>query len=161
MNLSEIEMLASRFRRGAEIAYAKGLFDERPFNDFPNACCGDATELVAQYLLDNDPSHTLRCRYIYGTYDYDDFENKFGHTWLEVNDGIIVDITANQRQFRDSKIFPQDAIVPCYVGMRNDFYSLFEENPHQSYRFCDLRCFPEEAYIRMKNIYDTIISCIP
>lgn len=158
MDIKEIERLASQFRRGAEIAKDRDLFDKQPFLDFPNACCGDATELLAQYLLDYDKA--IQCRYVYGVYRYDDFENIFGHAWLEVDGKIIVDITADQRQFRNERIFPASAAVPCYVGKKNAFYSLFEEDNRQCYRFYDLRCMPEVAYNRMKFLYDTIVSCM-
>lgn len=158
MNICEIERLAYLFRQGADRAKTRGDFDEQPFNDFPNACCGDVPELVAQFLLDYD--NTLKCRYVYGQYNYDDFDHKYGHAWLEVNDSIIVDIAADQRQFRDAEIFPVDATVPCYVGKKNAFYSLFEEAPRQSYRFYDLRQHPPVAYNRMKKLFDIITSCI-
>lgn len=61
MDIKDIERLASQIRRGAEIAKDRNLFYKQPFLDFPNACGGDATELLAQYLLDYD--NAIQCRY--------------------------------------------------------------------------------------------------
>lgn len=126
MDISEIKYLSSRFRRGIEIACDNRMFREQPFRDFPNACCGDAPELLAQYLMDNVSEQDFRYECVYGTYQYDDFENVFGHSWLVVNGSYIVDITADQRQFKDKKIFPQDGIQPCFVGTYSKFHSILK-----------------------------------
>lgn len=158
MMISEIEYLASRFRRGIEIAHRKKLFRTQPFNRFPNACCNDAPDLLAEYLMDHDLSHKMEYRCVHGHYDYDDFDNKFTHAWLEVNGNIIVDIAADQLQFGNSRIFPQNAFVPCFVGKESDFHSLFEiDNRRDIY---GLRCLGDTSYFRLKLIYDTIVKCI-
>ena len=74
MNINEITYWASKLRTGAEKAHRQRLFRSQPFNDFPNACCGDASDLLAQYLKEN---YDKRCQYqyVYGVYRYDDFEN--------------------------------------------------------------------------------------
>lgn len=135
MDIREIKYLSSRFRRGIEIAHGKRLFQKQPFSDFPNACCGDAPELLAQYLMDNDLSQNISCRTVHGTYRYNDFENIFGQSWLVVDGAYIVDITSDQRQFKNEHIFPQDAIQPCYVGTKSMFHSLFEIESSQCRNF--------------------------
>lgn len=160
MEIMEIKYLASRFRRGIEIAHEEHLFQKQPFLDFPNACCGDAPDLLAQYLMDNLSEQNISYRSVYGTYRYDDFENIFGHSWLVVDDLYIVDITADQRQFKNDRIFPQDAVQPCYVGTSSDFHSMFEIEPLQCQRFYGLRKLGECAYQRMKELYDVILNCI-
>ena len=108
MNIEEIRYLAARFWRGIEAAHDRNLFRKPPFSDFPNTCCGDAPELLAQYLLDSRIDQNIRYRYVYGTYRYEDIEDIpdiFGHSWLVVNNTYIVDITADQRQFKNERIF--------------------------------------------------------
>ena len=160
MNIREIEYLSACFRYGIEVAHEDRLFRERPFSDFPNACCGDAPDLLAQYLMDNIQNYVISCRCVYGTYRYDDFENIYGHSWLVVNDKIIVDITADQRQFKNEEIFPQDAVIPCYVGEKSKLHSLFEIEPSQCRNFYGLQNLGECSYKRMKKLYDTILKCI-
>ncbi len=160
MNIRTIRRLSSCFRRGIETAYKKGLFREQPFSDFPNACCGDAPELLAQYLMDNDLSKSIKCKCVYGVYRYDNFENIFGHSWLIVDDYCIVDITADQRQFKNKRMFPQDDIQPCYVGVDSTFHSMFEIEPIQCRDFYGLQYLSEHSYNRMKALYDIIVSCI-
>ena len=160
MDIREIKYWASRFRHGIETAHDKGMFRKQPFSDFPNACCGDAPELFAQYLIDNASDRNVRCRCIYGTYRYDDFENFFGHSWLVVDDLYIVDITADQRQFKNDRIFSQDAVQPCYVGTSSEFHSVFEIEPSQCRQFYGLKNLGEFSYQRMKELYDVILNCI-
>lgn len=160
MDISKIKHLSSRFRRGIEIAHEGRLFRKQPFIDFPNACCGDAPDLLAQYLMDNDSDQCIRCKIVYGTYRYDDFDNKFGHSWLVVDDTYIVDIAADQRQFKNERIFPQDAVQPCYVGISSEFHSMFEIEPFQCREFYGLRNYGEYSYQRMKELYDTILDCV-
>ena len=159
MSIGEIKYWASLFRAGAEKAHRQGLFKTQPFNDFPNACCGDAPELLAQFLTENyDSNSKYKC--VYGVFRYDDFENIFGHSWLVVNDCDIVDITSDQRQFKDARIFPQNAWVPCFVGRRSDFHSLFEIEPLQSKDFHGIDTMGRDTYLRLKTLYDTITQSI-
>lgn len=160
MDIREIEYLSSRFRRGIEMAHEERLFRKPPFSDFPNGCCGDTPELLAQYLIDNNTDRNIRCRCVYGTYRYDGFENIYGHKWLVVDASYIVDITADQGQFKNERIFPQDAIQPCYVGTNSKFHSLFEIDPFQCGEFYGLRNLGTCAYKRMKDLYDVILDCI-
>ena len=159
MSIDGITYWASRFRAGAEKAHRQRLFRSQPFNDFPNACCGDAPELLAQYLKENyDINSKYQC--VYGVYRYDDFDNIFGHSWLVVNDCIIVDITSDQRQFMNARIFPQNACVPCFVGKHSDFHSLFEMEPSQCRDFCGIETMGDFTFARLKTLYDIILQNI-
>lgn len=160
MEIRKIKYLAARFRYGIEVAHEERLFRKPPFADFPNACCGDAPELLAQYLMDNDPDQSISCKTVYGTYRYGDFENFFGHSWLVVDGTYIVDITADQRQFKNERVFPQDAIQPCFVGTNSKFHSMFEIEPFQCREFYGLQNLGEHSYQRMKELYDIISSCV-
>ena len=158
MTIKDIEYWASRFRRGIEIAHEENLFRTQPFNRFPNACCNDAPDLLAEYLLAHDLSHTMKCRCVYGYYDYDDFDYKFTHNWLEINGSIIVDIAADQQQFHNRRIFPQNAFRPCFVETESEFHSLFKVNSRRDIH--SLYYLGEFSYSRLKPIYDTIVECI-
>lgn len=159
MNINEITYWASKLRTGAEKAHRQRLFRSQPFNDFPNACCGDASDLLAQYLKEN---YDKRCQYqyVYGVYRYDDFENIFGHAWLMIDRKIIVDITSDQRQFQNSEIFPQNACVPCFVAEESKFHSLFEIEPSQCRNFYGIDAMGDYTYTRLKAIYDIIVQNI-
>ena len=160
MTIKEIECLASSFRRGIEIAHEERLFKTQPFLNFPNACCTDAPDLLAQYLMEHDLAHSIKCKYVCGTYDYDDYYHKFSHAWLEINGNIIVDITADQKQFQDEKIFPQNAFMPCFVGEYSKFHSLFRVCQSQCRDICDLRYLGDISCARMQALYETIVNCI-
>lgn len=165
MRIDKIKFLVAQFRKGAERTLADNQFKEQPFNRFPNACCGDAVWLVAQYLKEHDRESSIQYRYVYGIYDYDDFENRFGHAWLEViwpktKRKAIVDITSDQPQFRNTDIFPQCASVPYYVGGKNEFYSLFEVIPCQCSRIYGVDQLNGTEGNRMRKLYNTIVEHI-
>ena len=159
MKIDEIEYLARRFRAGVDRAHELRLFKNQPFNDFPNACCGDTPDLLAQYLMEHYHNN-IKYRSVYGTFRFDDFNEIFGHRWLVLNNRIIVDVTSDQRQFKNTEIFPQDANMPCFVGTNSDFHSLFEIVPDQCTDFYGLETMNECTYLRLKKLYDIIIENI-
>jgi hypothetical protein len=89
--IAEIRRLAQAFREGIEKAVESGDISSRTTKStmpyFPKGCCGVAIDLLAQYLLEKG-THT---RSVHGEYDFDDWENKFPHTWLETDGGVIID----------------------------------------------------------------------
>ena len=153
--MDEIFYWASQFRSGIENAKKNGFLSLCPFYDFPNACCGETPELLAQYLMENFDEN-CKYKYVYGVYRYDDFDNIFGHAWLEVDNSLIVDITADQRQFRNPKIFPQNAFVPCFAGVLSEFHELFEIESRQCFEILKNRCLDDST----KERYNTIVSQI-
>ena len=102
-NIAEIRRLAQAFREGIEKAVESGdissITTKTTMPYFPKGCCEIASDLLAQYLLEKG-THT---KSVHGEYDFDDWENKFPHTWLETDGGIIIDITADQ--FVGEKVF--------------------------------------------------------
>lgn len=160
MDIEEIKYWVLKFRKGTEKAFENDLFKEIPFSRFPNACCGDATHLLAQYLAENYDDDMRKYRYEFGEYRYDDFENIFQHAWLVFDNRIIVDITSDQKQFSNSKIFPQNAYVPCFVAESSEFHELFERVPLQCFEFYGIETMGEYSHTRLRRIYDTIIQNI-
>jgi len=85
--VTELTKLATEFRRMIENSDWSKLTME--FEYFPFGSCGDASILLAQYLLDegfDTPTYVsaqLNLR-----------ERNPGHAWLEL-DGVIIDITAD------------------------------------------------------------------
>lgn len=52
---------------------------------FPYGCCGDASNLLAKYLRENN----IECEYVWG------MRGEQSHAWLECSD-LMIDITADQ-----------------------------------------------------------------
>ena len=84
-NVEKIRKLAAQIRN----AIAKMGYDEFADSDFllryPRGCCGDASNLLAKFLRDND----IECEYVWG------MMGQQSHAWLECGD-LIIDITADQ-----------------------------------------------------------------
>ena len=84
-NIEKIRKLAVQIRN----TIIKIGYDEFPDSDFlleyPRGCCGDASNLLAKFLRDND----IECEYVWG------MMGQQSHAWLECDD-LIVDITADQ-----------------------------------------------------------------
>lgn len=158
MNIAEIRRLAQSFREVIENAVECGDISSRTTKStmpyFPKGCCEVASDLLAQYLLEKG----VHTKSVHGEYDYDDWENKFPHTWLETDGGVIIDITADQ--FIGEKVFETFSLLPCYVGSDREFYSLFNENYREEV-FRGLRNCDGEFYRRnVDPLYRIILSHI-
>ncbi len=122
------------------------------FKKFPIGQCGNACELLAQYLIDNKIDNII---YVNGTYYGDSFEDIYSHSWLLVNN-MIVDITGDQFKYHN---FPLTNHVPIYIGSANDFYNAFEVRCSDCYRHIGLdktSLYYEEEL----NLYNIILKYI-
>ena len=87
--MKEIEQFATQFRRAIDLALEAGEFDnDSIYRRFPRACCGDTSDLLAQYLLDKG----IKTDYVCGTYWGKPDGNGQSHAWLMVDKYIIIDI---------------------------------------------------------------------
>lgn len=80
-----IYLICHRFRRILE-EYSQNESDER-FSRFPCGCCGDVTELLSRYIVENLNFDTI---YVCGIKEINN-----SHAWL-VCKGYILDLTADQ-----------------------------------------------------------------
>ena len=91
--MKEIKQFATQFRRAIDLALEAGEFDnDSIYCRFPRACCGDTSDLLAQYLLDKG----IKTDYVCGTYWGKPDGNGQSHAWLMVDKHIIIDITGDQ-----------------------------------------------------------------
>lgn len=115
-----ITRYATLFRQAIEKALEAGEFyDDRQFRGFPRGCCGEASDLLAQYLLNKG----FEIRYVCGTYWGNTVDDRQSHAWLIIDDNTIVDITGDQFKW-NSDFYNYDKSV--YVGELDDFHRLFE-----------------------------------
>ncbi|MEE0958054.1 MAG: hypothetical protein UH734_08255 [Ruminococcus sp.] len=155
-DLFEIKRLASQFRSGIELAKEEGKFREYPFNQFPFGCCGDTSDLLAQYLF----NHGITCWIVSGTYSFENLRNPseyldfYTHGWIELNGKIFVDITADQ--FNNNPDFALCNMPSCYVGKTNDFYDLFLQDINYRKSFRNLQEL-NNAFPRLQELYNIII----
>ena len=158
MKMEIIKQLAERFRAAIESAIACGDISTKTakttLQSFPTGCCEIASDLLAQYLLENG----VVTQGIHGEYDYDYYENQFPHSWLETEDGYIIDITADQ--YKTEPLFKQYNLEPCYVGLPNQFYGLFKNDRRNDGNFKGLDYLPSAYYLKLKPLYSIIISHI-
>ncbi|MBR3750163.1 MAG: hypothetical protein IKK58_00155 [Clostridia bacterium] len=111
-SINQIEELATKFREAIVKAKSAGEFDDVVFKNFPSGCCGDTSDLLARYLLNNG----IKTKYASGAY------HNISHAWLITNNGIIVDITGDQ--FHDELEFMNYSHC-VYVGILDKFHNLF------------------------------------
>ncbi len=149
-----IDRLVYLFRKAIDNAKdnkEKNLF----FRNFPAGQCGHASDMLAQYLIDNGIS---KIEYVNGTYYGKDSDDSFdfqSHAWLVVN-GLIIDITADQFMNREP---PLQNDLPIYIGPINAFYRQFESrfnDRHPHYGIND--SWTNSADLR--ECYKTILSYI-
>lgn len=121
--MDEILKLATEFRTAINSAKVSDEFstDFRMYK-YPIGCCGDASDLLGQYLLD----HGIHCKYVCGTHcTRDSPSNKQSHAWLLLDDGRIVDISGDQFKYNDMYL---NYDKPIYVGEMDTFHKLFIED---------------------------------
>ena len=159
MNTKNLTQLATAFRSGLENAISDKalttIAQGTTLLYFPTGCCGLVSDLLAQYLLD----HGINTYCVQGEYDFDDYENRFPHTWLETDDGCIIDITADQ--FSHNPVFRNYHLTPCYVGKHNSFYDLFNEGIRSDGKFTGLRSFNSLYSNKVLSLYSIIFQYIP
>lgn len=116
-----LERLVYNFRKAIEAAKKNNEPGEL-FRKFPDGQCGNTSDILAQYLIDNGFSSVT---YVNGTYYGDDIDNRQSHTWLLV-DGWVIDITGDQFKYQEELL---NYDIPIYIGPMTDFHRLFEINP--------------------------------
>lgn len=141
-----VRKLALNFREAIERAKASGEQNQF-FLKFPQGCCGDASDLLAQYLIKHDISSVYVC----GTYYGRTIEERQSHAWLKLNDELIVDITGDQ--FSNKEVF-QYFNESVWCGPLSDFHRLFVIN--QECKETGLESLGKESQERLSNIYQII-----
>lgn len=145
----KIRKLATTFRNAIEAAKVAGEFDsEFPFSQFPHSCCGDATDLLAQYLLE----HNIKSTYVCGTRYDENQKDTQSHAWLLV-DKLIVDITGDQ--FSNQSIY-YNYNIPVYVGTSDSFHFLFKIEKRDVHKFDGLENYGYMYQTRLFRLYDII-----
>lgn len=94
--MKDIKRLVKQFRGAIDVAWGAGDFDKDfSFKNFPCGCCGDTSDLLAQFLLENG----IRTYYVCGTYRGGSFEGYQSHAWLLTDNNTIIDITGDQFKY--------------------------------------------------------------
>lgn len=151
MDLIEI---ASDFRKAIEDARDAGEFDrDQRFIQFPKACCGITTDLLAKFLIDSGFEGSLK--YVGATCR----KKALGlpsHAWLEIDDSVIIDITGDQ--FKNYPP-PLEFNIPVYIGEYIDFFNSFEidikDNYYVNYILNDTH---SRNYLSRAELYKIILK---
>lgn len=148
----KLEQFAVRFREAIERAKEAGEFDsDFTFLRFPCACCGDASDLLAQYLLENGIESTYVC----GNRYFDDpEEGTQSHAWLLVG-RFIVDITGDQFSNRSTYYNYNQQV---YVGTGDAFHQLFEVEAVNVHEFHGIECYGHMCQARLFGLYRKIMK---
>ena len=174
MTCSHLKQLTQKFRLAIESAlHENAFFDDYCFKNFPKGCCGDASCLLAEYLLQKG------IETIWVSAQRDDWT----HAWLLLKDSIDI-IHKEKNPLRDDYIALvsryksnesedktdilryeekdlydgliiditsdqfDDYDVPVYVGYMDEF--------HQSFDFIQAWDYYELCGTRLKKIYRII-----
>ena len=142
---------ASIFRYGIESALKEGCFSEDiSFSHFPSGCCGDAADLLGQYLLD----YGIQTKRVCGIHGYGDERNPQTHAWLQYGN-IVIDITGDQFFNRSEFHFYNN---PVYVGPMDQMHSTFSVYVGNVRDIVDLSSLGANVAPRLLRLYRTIVS---
>lgn len=152
LSVEYMKILATRFRHAIEAACANGEFsDDFSFGHFPRACCGDASDLLAQYLLDNG----IATYYVCGEhYDDDSESNGQSHAWLKTADDTIIDITGDQFKYDPTYLNYNESV---YVGMIDEFHELFSVEDRDVHENHGLQALGDMCLPRLMKLYRIIL----
>lgn len=156
------EMLVKKFRTGIDAAKLGGSFqDDISFYKFPRGCCGDASDLLAHYLLENE----IQTWYVCGTHypsqgtAEESWEGIQSHAWLTTADPRrtkhyqIIDITGDQFE-NDPEYYCFD--IPAYVGPMDRFHQLFEVDGRDVHENKGIGALGKFAAPRLWRLYHII-----
>ena len=151
--MKEYQKLVYEFRKAIDCAVDNGDFDDDlTFRRFPSGCCGDTSDLLAEYLF----NHGFSVQYVRGTYRNGTFEGTQTHAWL-ICEGNIIDITGDQ--FSNRKEF-LNFDKPVYIGKKGKFHSLFEVERRDVIPHYGIRSLGEMCQPRLYGLYNTILQYI-
>lgn len=152
MSDTEIIQLAKRFRKALDDAVEWGVFgDELPFVNFPSGCCDDVCDIFGELLLENCISVTK----VFGIYRYNDWDKKYSHVWLEIDDRLVIDLTGDQ--YKDDPIM-LNFNDPCYIGKSNSLHQLFLNKELKRRPFHGIYNYDEDVRKRLGRLYRNIAS---
>lgn len=152
--MKDIKRLVKQFRDAVDTArYAGDFAKDFSFCKFPRGCCGDTSDLLAQFLLKNG----IRTYYVCGTCRNGLFENIQSHAWLLTDHHTIIDITGDQ--FKDNPDFLNyDKSV--YVGLADEFHKLFKVEGRDIRENVGLDALGGMCQPRLNELYRKIIKYI-
>lgn len=146
--------LVQNFRDAIDEAKANGEFnDDISFHKFPCGCCGDASDLLAEFLLKNG----IKTYYVCGTYRDGSFDEMQSHAWLETEDGMIIDITGDQFRYNPNFMNYSETV---YIGERDAFHILFEVEKRDVKKNYGLKPSGNRCQQRLYELYNTIMKHI-
>lgn len=161
--MDEIKTLAETFRGAIDgIKAEDGFLRDAPFDRFPTGCCGDTSDLMAQFLID----HGIESWYVCGTYypnseQEDAFEGIRSHAWLTTDDPritknyCIIDLTGDQFQAYPEFYYYNQA---AYVGTLDPFHRLFRVTDCDVSKHEGLDSFGYVAALRLWGLYKKILQ---
>jgi len=146
--MNDIKRLVNQFREAIDEARDAGEFNkDSSFGRFPRGCCGDASDLLAQFLLEND----IKTYYVGGTY------KDWFHAWLITSNEIIIDITGDQFKY-DPDFLKYDK--PVYIGGKDAFHKLFIVEDRNVYENFGLKSLGDMCLPRLIELYEKITKFI-
>lgn len=156
MDINEIKELAKKFRYATDAAFKCGALGRNyPFDRFPHECCDDMCDLFGQFLFEKEVFVTK----VHGIYRYDNWEHKYPHVWLLLNDGTIIDLTGDQ--YKNNEIM-LNYDIPCYVGKPDKLHKIFPKKDLRLYPYYGIENYDDDkTRQRLWKLYDTIISFWP
>lgn len=118
MTDKEIRRIALDFRGYIESARHANLFCGDQFDNFPNACCGDASDLLSKYFKEFE----IDSIYVH----YVDIQTRGGHSWLVI---------------KDNRVSTPTNYVPGYQGEALNLIKQYGgnvvDNPIDHYQYCE------------------------
>lgn len=144
---SRVARIAEGVRDAIEAARDAKELRSEPLRGFPRACCDDASDLLAQSLLENG----IMVWCVGGTCYGRNPEDMQPHAWLELEDDTVIDITRDQFRLHPE---PLRSDEPVYVGDPDTFCRQFSVKRRD--RFLGIEAYGEPARSNLLTAYEVI-----
>jgi hypothetical protein len=153
MIIEEIYQLAFDFRCALEYVVEEGKYGRLTvFAHFPNGCCTYASDLLAEYLVENGVARE-RIQLMNGEYT----EYNYTHSWLMIDEGMYLDISADQ--FIGKTGFEIYGYIPkcCAVSCGTYIYVPFENGKLNASRYFGIDSYSGDIPYKLREVYNAVM----
>ena len=154
MSMNFLKRLAYEFYEGLDFVSRKKQYGRLTvFGGFPNGCCRYASDLLAEYMIDNGIARE-RIQMVEG----ETKEKGYTHCWLMIDDTFYVDITAGQ--FNGKSYFKEYQPIEssCVVPKDTYLYECFDNKKMQYIRNVGINSYSYDTPFKLKVIYEAVIQ---
>lgn len=156
MDYEYIVQLASEFRHALEVVASKGEYGRLSlFAGFPRGCCTFASDLLAEYLIENGiERERIQILNSQASKGYDT------HCWLMIDNMYYLDITGDQ--FSNRSYYKKFGPIPdcCFVPKGTHFFECFINKSLNYSPNVGIYTYSGDISLKLQVVYNATVARI-